>query len=152
MELSELTSIIFTLQDRVNFYWNLYIGGLIVIAGWVIANDKPLSRKLKLAIITAFVLFMVINWRSLVSSYLLLDAFTEEFKLNITTQTFRNQVLFPLIQKIHFRKGAWIATLIHLLLDGGTIYFIWTGISTAHTHPPQPADTDPSPTLREDVH
>lgn len=125
MELSELTSIIFALQDRVNFYWNLYIGGIALMAGWLVATEQPLSRRLKTFFSMGFVAFMVINWASLIGTYKLLEAFTNEFQLSITTQTFQNPELFPLVQRLTFKRGPAIATLVHLLLDVGVLYFLW---------------------------
>jgi hypothetical protein len=49
MNLDSLISLALSIHDRVNFYWNLYIGGITLIVGWLLTNQQ--LKTLQLAII-----------------------------------------------------------------------------------------------------
>lgn len=136
MELNNLISFALEIQGRVNFYWNLYIVGITGLLGWLVSGEKKFSREVKLLISVGFFIFVIINACSLIRSYDLLSAIVAEVQSQVQSlskigkdpfQTEGIEVFIKSFERfLSNRTYLWTVTAVHLVLDLGILYILWS--------------------------
>ncbi len=126
MELKERIDLCLRLQDRIYFFWNWYIVGLIAIVGWILTTDNVCSPHFKVILSFAFLTFIGMNISGLLRAYKLFGAARRDLlrQYNLTRlQEFSANSICSVIEKQTYNYS--LLTLVYAIGVVAVLLIIW---------------------------
>ncbi len=124
MDVKELADLFLELNDKAVLLWNLYIVGLIAVAGWLVSSKSDLSPQLKTLITFGIVLFSVMSIRSLGNYLGFLEATQRELLARLDAGDFPH--LYTAFQRLSFSQSFWLGVVVHVCLDAVLLAAVWS--------------------------
>jgi hypothetical protein len=124
MDVKELVDLFLELNGKAVFLWNIYIVGLIAIAGWLVSSKSDLSPQLKTLITLGIVLFAVVTIRSLGNYLRFLEATQRELLARLDPGDFPH--LYKRFERLSFSQSFWLTFVVHVCLDAVLLVAVWS--------------------------
>lgn len=125
LSISEVADLLFSARERIDFYWNFYIGLIVAVVGWLIAEKRTLSTRSKVIAMIAFVLAAGMNLSGLYSSYTLAAALRDDL-LRMTPAETALRETRSLLEQHSYVVQRTVALWTHFLFDGGVLALLWS--------------------------
>ena len=139
MDASETAKLFTYALDKIQFYWNFYVGTILVLIGWLISTKASVSNATKALVVTGYLVFAAMNVFGLWGAYGLAEALKDDLigQLSATTHTkcpvedeqvvgsraeAMPNTLCALKDMRQFEAMRWLAIFIHVI--GVTMLFV----------------------------
>lgn len=122
--LVDVANLFISATEKIEFYWNFYVGTILVLLGWLISRSKPLSKSIKLIVTFGYLCFVTLNILALTASYSFAEALRKDL-LAVCLECLPNTRAILTEHTFEFQQKAvyWI----HGLFGLGVIGTIWLG-------------------------
>jgi len=126
MGVEKLVDLALTLTEAIRWYWNFYVTVILAILGWFITQG-PIPHRYRPLLTCAFVAFVAMNLLGLVSTSDALRAAAAEISALAKGLPIRSDELKAYFEALPGRTRFQPAWFVHLPIDCGILFLIWTG-------------------------
>lgn len=78
MNAKDIADLFITATGKVEFYWNFYTGTVLVLMGWLISTDVPLTDPIRALVTVGYLVFVMMNLMGLWGSYTFAEALRQD--------------------------------------------------------------------------
>lgn len=124
MELKKILDLFFSVKSQIDFFWNFYVGIVIVLAGWLISTKRALTKSLKFLITGGYLLFAFMNVLGLIRAYKTVEAIRLDIK-NLLVEKGDLVNLRGVIEGYSYGHGPQGTIAIHIIMAILVFYAVW---------------------------